>query len=102
MASFMPDRKTIITLMDEYPLQIGIPQGSPLSPILYLFFNTDLIDDLHATFPGQLMLTGYIDDICTLTWGETAAENCLLLAEAHKVAEEWEKRHASRFSRNMV
>ena len=59
--------------MGEYPLQIGIPQGSPLSPILYLFFNADLIDDLHAAFPGQLLVTGYIDDICILTWGETAA-----------------------------
>jgi uncharacterized membrane protein YkvA (DUF1232 family) len=62
-----------------------------LSPILYLFFNANLIDDLHAAFPGQLLVTGYIDDICILTWGETAAENFQLLAEAHKVAEEWEK-----------
>jgi ribonuclease HI len=102
MASFLSDRKTIISLLEgpmgEYPLQIGIPQGSPLSPILYLFFNADLIDDLHAAFPGQLLVTGYIDDICILAWGETAAENCQLLAEAHKVAEEWERRHASRFS----
>jgi hypothetical protein len=44
-------------------------------PRAHLFFNTDLIDDLQAAFPGQLMVTGYIDDICILTWGETAAEN---------------------------
>jgi len=102
VSSFMTERRTTITLqegpMGDFDIKTGIPQGSPLSPILFLFFNADLIDDLHAAFPGQLIVTGYIDDICILTWGDSAAENCSLLGEAHAVAEIWEKRHASKFS----
>jgi hypothetical protein len=29
---------------EEYRVDIGIPQGSPLSLILYLFYNADLLE----------------------------------------------------------
>ena len=54
--------------MGQISTNTGIPQGSPLSPILYLFYNMDLIDWIHTTYPGRAMVTGYIDDIYILVW----------------------------------
>lgn len=102
VASFLTNRRMIITLLEgpmgEFDVPTGIPQGSPLSPILYLFFNADLIEELMAAYQGRILVTGYIDDICILTWSESAARNCRFLVEAHRLAETWEKRHASKFA----
>ncbi|KAJ5565518.1 reverse transcriptase, partial [Penicillium frequentans] len=85
------DRHTTLLLqegdMGRGPVATGIPQGSPLSPILYLFYNADLIDTIHAAAPGRVLVTGYIDDICILVWSLSAAENCRLLARLHQKAE---------------
>ena len=46
--SFLKDRETIIKLFEgesqPYKVTTGIPQGSPISLILFLFFITDLLD----------------------------------------------------------
>ena len=48
-ASFLADRATSITLgcrtSEMEPAETGIPQGSPISPILFLFFNAPLIEE---------------------------------------------------------
>lgn len=45
ISSFLQDRTTTLKLVDfassQLSVNIGISQGSPLSPILYLFFNSD-------------------------------------------------------------
>ena len=50
-ASFLADRQTTLVLgrrqSPPYRVSTGIPQGSPISPILFLFFNTDLVE--HCT-----------------------------------------------------
>ena len=42
----------------SFPTPTGVPQGSSLSPILYIYYNADLLD----IPPGKLAL-GFIDDI---------------------------------------
>lgn len=37
----------------------GLPQGSPLSPILYVFFNADLVAESVDDKRGAM---GFIDD----------------------------------------
>ncbi len=40
--------------------QAGLPQGSPLSPILFLFFNADLVQRRIDSQGGEI---AFIDDV---------------------------------------
>ena len=96
--SFLEHRSTTL-IVSAYTrprdtVNTGIPQGSPLSPILYLFYNADLVESLDT---GPTRCFGYIDDVNLIARGETAEENCRTLAEAFNTAEAWAIRHASVF-----
>ena len=88
IASYLKDRRSKIKLQEgtglEFSIHIGIPQGSLLSLILYLFYNTDL---LEIGGKGDL-ITGYINDISIIV-SKKVGENNVQLAEIHKKAEEW-------------
>jgi ribonuclease HI len=100
IASFLSARKTSIAIdgfrSREYEIQTGIPQGSPLSPILYLFYNADLIEDCNQE--PDTMSTGYIDDVAILSWGKTTEETCTTLGKALEKAQHWARTHASVFA----
>ncbi|KAK0367942.1 zinc knuckle [Colletotrichum limetticola] len=77
-------------------LDTGIPEGSPLSPILYLFYNADLLDSCNET--GDTTATGFIDDVAILAVGDSTEETCQKLQEALRKAETWALTHASVFA----
>ena len=56
-------------------------------PILYLFYNADLI----KTYNGQpnATATGYIDDVAILRWGDATEETCNALGRTLKLANQW-------------
>jgi ribonuclease HI len=97
--SFLRDRSTTIKLQEytapSAPIQTGIPQGSPVSPILYLFYNADL---LEACKTQDTEAVGYIDDASILAVGPTAPHNCKTLKSIHRKAEEWAVKHGSQFA----
>ncbi|PCG88183.1 Reverse transcriptase [Penicillium occitanis (nom. inval.)] len=101
IVSFLSNRRTSIVLLEgnmgEFTINTGIPQGSPLSPILFLFFNADLIEQIRAECPDVFVI-GYIDDVFMMAFGSSAAANCRTLTQAHQVAERWERTHASKFA----
>lgn len=68
----------------------GIPQGSPLSPILYVFYNANLVQGHIKKSEGSI---GFIDDYNAWVAGPSAAENTRrlqtqLLPRAEKWARE--------------
>ncbi|KAL6165128.1 hypothetical protein ACJQWK_08372 [Exserohilum turcicum] len=100
IASFLSNRHTRIAVdgftSQEYAINTGIPQGSPLSPILYLFYNADLIDECNRE--ASATSTGYIDDVAILAWGNTAADTCSTLSRVLEKAQRWAITHASVFA----
>lgn len=98
MGSYLQGRSTNIRLGEglgpKIQIHTGIPQGSPLSPILYLFYNADL---LEVGDPDTLV-TGYIDDTSILVEGNNTEETCAKLQTIHHRAEKWATKHASVFA----
>lgn len=83
--------------MEQHQLQAGVPQGSPLSPILFLFNNAPLLEALNQ--PDQpLSPLGFVNDINLLTYGETTADNCSNLETAHEQCMDWARTHGMRFA----
>ncbi len=98
--SFLTNRTTTLSFdgyeSAPYATNTGIPQGSPLSPILYLFYNADLIEACN-TEPNTKAL-GYVDDVGIVTWSTSTKENCESLARTHHKAQLWATKHASVFA----
>jgi hypothetical protein len=82
----------------DYTINTGIPQGSPLSPLLYILYNADLIDQCNKH--TDAMSTGYIDNVAILAWGKTTERTCEILGTVLKKAQRWTTTHASVFAPN--
>lgn len=98
---FLTDRKTSIKLpkyhFPEFKVETGIPQGSPLSPILYLFYNADLIERCNS-LELKSTASDWIDDVNIMVTGKSAKANCRTLAKVHDIAMQWASTHASVFN----
>ena len=95
--SFLQNRHTRLRFngveSNRIATDAGVPQGSPISPILYLFYNADLLD-IPAT-SGQSL--GFIDDIAFGVQGGTDENNAKELEKMLDEAERWRDAHGARF-----
>ena len=74
--------------------QSGLPQGSPLAPILFLFFNADLVQTKFRN--GGSM--AFVDDYTAWIVGESAADNTRRIQEEIlPVLEKWERESGAVF-----
>jgi hypothetical protein len=74
--------------------QAGLPQGSPLSPILFLFFNADLVQRQIDSQGGAI---AFIDDFTAWVTGPTAQSNWEGIEAIINEALDWEKRSGATF-----
>jgi exonuclease III len=74
--------------------QAGLPQGSPLSPILFLFFNADLVQQHIDCYGGAI---AFVDDFTAWVTGPTAESNRDGINEIIKKALDWERRSGATF-----
>jgi endonuclease/exonuclease/phosphatase family metal-dependent hydrolase len=99
--SFVSERKTTVTInrTTSAPLEVqaGIPQGSPISPILYLFFNAPLLEACSRT-NLKASVGGFVDDVHLLAYGSSTEENCQTLGLLHQRCLEYARRHGASFS----
>jgi ribonuclease HI len=74
--------------------QAGLPQGSPLSPILFLFFNADLVQQRLNTSGGSM---AFVDDYSAWVTGPSAEANREGIQNIIDRAIGWEKRSGATF-----
>ena len=86
IGSFLEGRSTtlIVDGKETTPrkLNAGVPQGSPLSPILFLFYNAPLLEAVQQPDTPILPL-GFADDVNLLTYSDSTTINCFNLESAH-------------------
>ncbi|OQE71313.1 hypothetical protein PENNAL_c0107G01286, partial [Penicillium nalgiovense] len=95
--AFLNNRSTRIRMpegtSDRIPTPTGIPQGSPISPILYLIYNADLIESCGNGATSN----GWVDDVCFMAKGDSERETIKKLGAACRKADQWAEKHASVF-----
>ncbi|KAK7582830.1 hypothetical protein V3481_012128 [Fusarium oxysporum f. sp. vasinfectum] len=74
--------------------QAGLPQGSPLSPILFLFFNADLVQTQIDRNGGAI---AFVDDYTAWVSGPTAQSNRRGIQAIIDKALDWERRSGATF-----
>ena len=74
--------------------QAGLPQGSPLSPILFLFFNADLVQHKLNSKGGSM---AFVDDYTAWVTGPSAEANREGLQAIIDRALNWERRSGATF-----
>ena len=79
------------------PIHCGVPQGSPLSPILFLFYISELHETVHSPSTGVSAL-GFADDTNLLAFGHSLKSNLLKLKNTHLKCLSWAARHGMVFS----
>ena len=99
--AFMTDRKTTLVVQGEESanLQVnaGVPQGSPLSPILFLFYNAELLEICNASGIRTSGI-GFMDDVNMLAYGSSTEGNCRQLERTHRKCIAWSKRFGLQFA----
>ena len=99
--SFMANRRTTLAFDDQetegFELPGGVPQGSPISPILFLFYNAELIERCGEK-DSRLDRIGFVDDMNMVAFGRSTEDNCRRLEQAHEQCVYWASRHGAKFA----
>ena len=87
--TFLSDRQIGLAFDGErenlQPVNTGIPQGSPISPILFLIYLRFLFSTIQQKHPGTTT-PSYIDDVACLVVGDSEEENCKHLESVARTA----------------
>lgn len=91
VAAFNTDRKISFGFDQQteapQPYRCGLPQGSPVSPILFLIFSNAMLEKSH--YPSDARDTSYVDDVCMV-------QTSLTIARANTLLEDRTEQHLLR------
>ena len=91
LRSYLEDRTARLVFDGETterrPIRAGVPQGSPLSPILFILYISTLYDDLRR-LKGTTVV-GFADNTNILAFGRDTQGCCRQLEEAWRICDRW-------------
>ena len=97
---FLANRKVQLVIDNtQCPIQSinsGVPQGSPVSPILFAIYLSGVFNEIERRVPGVHTLS-FADDIGLLAPEYSVQETCLNVQEAAKLAIDWGRRNMVQF-----
>jgi hypothetical protein len=100
ISGFLAERKARLRFdgEDTPPIEVkaGVPQGSPLSPILFILYTASLYKEL-ATYAG-LTSVGFSDDLNLLATGKTVEPTRRILETAWLVCQRWAEKRGADFN----
>lgn len=98
--SYTNNRRTTLVLpggeSEVFRTGGGVPQGSPLSVMLFLFYNAELFDICRRPELG-ISTVGFADDLSILTYSKSTALNCRKLETVNSDCMAWAKRFGIKF-----
>ena len=90
--SFLTDRHVQLNIDNTqcpvHSVNSGVPQGSPVSPILFLIYLSGVFDVIERSVPGVRPIS-FADDMGLLAPGRSVEDVCRKLQEAARIAIEW-------------
>jgi retron-type reverse transcriptase len=91
VTSFLEERTTRIKIikgeLELFLTDTGILQGSPILPILFLFFISELLDTTNNEGLRTSSI-GFVDDIHILTYRDSTECNCAVLSRIYRQCEQ--------------
>jgi hypothetical protein len=81
----------------SFELKCGLPQGSPLSPILYIIYNSSLLIGKPLNLNEDSISLGFINDVTHLVADKDPETAILKLEKEGKRSLEWGTRHNAIF-----
>ena len=89
--SFLKERTSILKLLkyefEDFAIYINIFQNSSLSFILYLFYNTDMLD-LVNDLQLKIIAASWINDVNIMITEKLAVKNCKTLYTVYSYIEQ--------------
>lgn len=85
-------------LSDPFDIQAGVPQGSPLSPILFILYITSLYTELRQA--EGIIVVGFADDTNLLAFGHNTDETRARLEAAWEICARWAKKNGMTFEQD--
>lgn len=103
ISKFLADRTTSLQLEDflsqEFTMENGLPQGSPISVMLYLIYNTGLLINKPISLTSQRISLRFVDDITHLVANADIEQNVMdLEAEGCRLLR-WGSTHGAIFDK---
>lgn len=73
---------------EEKEVETGIPQGSPISPILFLIYISGVFEKVELQRPGIVLLS-FVDDLGFIASGASVKEIVKIFEKMGKIVLEW-------------